>query len=114
MKRFFPGFEWRILAHKRTGRNTKGVHTGESLDLDAGIDRKSNGYPGIRTQLSGDWEFDELVIDHWFHLEQMGDRDWWIGIGDPGKGDYYHVRIHIAADKTVEISIEDESNQEAE
>lgn len=26
--------------------------------------------------------FDELVIDDWFHLEQMDFRDWWARIGD--------------------------------
>jgi len=106
---FWPGFEWRILAHERTLRNSKGVHTGKSLDVDAGITRRSDGYPGVRTRLAGDWEFDELVLDHWFHLEQMNDRSWWIGVGDPGSGDYFHINVHIKADRTVSVRVEDQS-----
>jgi hypothetical protein len=26
--------------------------------------------------------FDELVVDDWFHLEQMRAREWWLAIGD--------------------------------
>lgn len=84
MTRFWPGYRWRILAHgtrKRGGKDPG--YTGEQVDL--------------RSARHGDlMQFDELVIDHWFHLEQMNERDYWIGIGDEREGgDYYHVNVHI-------------------
>jgi hypothetical protein len=27
-------------------------------------------------------DFDELVVQPWFHMERMDDRGWWIRIGD--------------------------------
>jgi hypothetical protein len=55
------------------------------------------------------WEFDELAIDHWFHLEQMSDRDWWIGVGDPGHGDYFHINVHIKGDRSVSVNVENQA-----
>ncbi|MBN8469456.1 hypothetical protein JYJ95_23390 [Corallococcus exiguus] len=26
--------------------------------------------------------FDELVVDHWLHLEQLDEREWWMRVGD--------------------------------
>jgi hypothetical protein len=33
-------------------------------------------------RLVGPGVFDELVVDHWLHLEQMDDRRWWLRVGD--------------------------------
>lgn len=38
--------------------------------------------------------FDELVIDAWFHLEQMNERDWWIGI-DRGDGTQVTINVRV-------------------
>lgn len=40
--------------------------------------------PGLfwRAQSHPDGCFDELVIDSWFHLEQLDKRTWYLGIGD--------------------------------
>ncbi len=51
-----PGHHWRILAHGK----------GESFEV-----------KGRR-----DLCFDELVIDHWLHIEQMDSRVWWMRVGD--------------------------------
>lgn len=40
-----------------------------------------------------DSSIDELWIDDWFHLERMDDDFFWIGIGNPKSGDYYHIKI---------------------
>lgn len=56
-----PGKTWRLLAH----------HEGQPVEL------RNVG------------RFDELVVDQWFHMEQMNERAWWIGIGD------WHINISI-------------------
>lgn len=54
-----PGSYWRLTT-KSKSKNSLGLEI-ESL-----------GNKGI---------FDELVIDQWFHIEQMDDRSWWGRIG---------------------------------
>ncbi len=49
-----PGRLWRLLAHRASG------------DL----------------AIENDGIFDELVLDHWFHLERMQERLWWLRVGD--------------------------------
>jgi len=34
-----------------------------------------------RVYAAGPTEFDELVIDEWFHLEMMSDRQYWMRVG---------------------------------
>lgn len=62
------------------------------------------GYKGVRQVLDGDWEFDELVIDDWFHLEQMDDRDWWLGVGNGD--DCWHVNIRVDGKGKASVSVE--------
>ena len=102
---FWPGFRWRILAHERTKANSSGVYTGKMYDCHAG-----KGYipmtdgPTPIVYLDGIWEFDELCIDDWFHLEQMSDRDWWLGVGNGD--DYWHVNIFIDRDGKASVQME--------
>lgn len=66
-KRHRPGTEWRTLAHR-------GVPSIRGNDMHGpAIADDSDNYPDGSI-------FDELVIDGWFHLEQMTDRDWWMSI----------------------------------
>lgn len=55
MKRRKPGHRWRVLAHRKNGD---------------------------RVELKNEGCFDEVVVDDWLHVEQMGVRDWWAQIGD--------------------------------
>lgn len=50
---------------------------------------------------------DEVVIDDWFHLERMDDEFFWIGVGNPKSGDYYHVKI-IKDNGVVKVSTENQ------
>lgn len=110
-KRFWPGFRWRILAHEVTAIGRKGEYTGRTYDRRSGVGplAMADGPTDIKYVEGDHWEFDELAIDHWFHLEQMSDRSWWIGIGNPHNGDYYHVNVHIAGDKTVTVRVENQN-----
>ncbi len=79
-----PGYRWRWLAwNRKTGEK----HT-QSFDQ------------------KDDVCFDELVIDDWFHLEQMNERHWWLGLGRGG--DTLHIRIQIPAKGQITVGIEDE------
>lgn len=55
-----PGKQWRILAH----------------DLDPAQPTT------VDVQGDGKTVFDELVIDKFFHLEQMDDSFWWMRVGE--------------------------------
>jgi hypothetical protein len=85
-RRFWPGYTWRILAHGRTGQGQKGAHTGTSHFL------SSDDY-------DAPVQFDELIIDHWFHLEKMSDRHWWMSVGD------WHINVSIDANGTPYVSM---------
>lgn len=63
------GSSWRVLAHSIRG-NHPSFDVG-SADSECG-GREKRPHSEI---------FDELVIDGWFHLEQMEPRVWWLCIG---------------------------------
>ena len=74
-KRRIPGYRWRTLAWHDDGEK---------------IEQEYDGTEGVC--------FDELVVDEWFHIEQMDTRDWWMQVGD------LHINIHINPDKTTEVT----------
>lgn len=92
---FWPGLRWRLFVHRRTEPLRKG-YTDRSYTLRSDV-------------FEGEWELDELVIDHWFHIEQMNTRDWWIGLGAYEDGsDYWRINVHIDGKKRVRVSMEQE------
>lgn len=52
--------------------------------------------------------FDELVLDDWFHIEQMSDRHWWMRIGP------LNLDVLVRADGRREISgwVDDEGAED--
>jgi hypothetical protein len=44
--------------------------------------------------------FDELVVDHWLHIEWMDGGNWWARIGDA------RLNIAIAQDGSVRLDVE--------
>lgn len=130
-KAFWPGYSWRVLAHRRSheGRGATSIGVGSWHCLICGFkgadykkhskkcpaDFASDAVP------DGDWnspqgrarqhlrralrhsssvamhseevaesvQFDELVIDDWFHLEQMSERHYWMRVGE------YDLNVHI-------------------
>lgn len=88
------GSAWRILAY--------------SPDGVARFDLRSPGMPETQSSLDSVAApasvLDEVVIDSWFHLEQMGDRDWWMNIGG------VVVNVSLRKDgtpKLVRVEVED-------
>lgn len=67
-----PGREWRLLAHRQSGD----------------VDVKNEGV------------FDELVVDHWLHVEQLGEREWWMRIGDA------RILVLVASSGDVRVDVE--------
>lgn len=67
-----PGREWRVLAHEGS----------EAIAV------KNRGV------------FDEVVVDHWLHVEQMDEREWWIRVGD------VRISTRIHANGSVEVDVE--------
>lgn len=43
--------------------------------------------------------FDELVVDQWLHIEQLGDRTWWMKVGD------VRLEVEILADGKASVSV---------
>lgn len=39
--------------------------------------------------------FDELVVGHWFHMERMDNRVWWMRIGEA------HINVTLDKDGTI-------------
>ena len=97
---FWPGFRWRILAHKRPLKSNP--WTSDTFDARSGMD--SLAAVGRTVLLDGDWEFDELAIDDWFHLEMMDVREWWLGVGNGD--DYWHVNVYIDRDGKATVLVE--------
>ncbi|MFA4971587.1 MAG: hypothetical protein WC683_03160 [bacterium] len=72
-----PGHHWRILAHSRAE--------------DFAIEERS------------DLCFDELVIDHWLHIEQMTTRTWWMRVGP------FVLWVTVYKSGRVSMCVEDET-----
>ena len=68
------GTEWRMLAHPTRG--------GDSFDIRS---RDYDNRHGGGTVMAKQMVLDEVLLklgDGWIHLEQMSNRQWYIGIGD--------------------------------
>ena len=66
------GRSWRLLAHQESG--------------DLAIENE-----GL---------FDELVLDHWFHMERMQERLWWLRVGDA------RLLVELHEDGSAELKVE--------
>lgn len=105
-----PGSPWRILVHEWLGtRRPDGIRYGKahdvtndrqfgrlplSIELRQMLDAKQQAdeEAGLsQTIVLPGTEFDELVIGHWIHLEQMNASQWWMNIGG--------VTVWVTADR---------------
>ena len=93
---FWPGFSWRVLAHQRTKTGVQSIETYvKQVQLSS-------------DEFDGPVEFDELVIDNWLHLEQMSERNWWMGLGtaEDGRGYEWMINVHVDRDGKATVSME--------
>jgi hypothetical protein len=92
-KRHRPGSKWRVLAQGPVARRlaldvTGPMVTGEGLALDpVGAD------------------FDELVVDNWFHLERMDTNTWWMRIYNTNRYSRSGRLVDAADDLIVWITV---------
>jgi hypothetical protein len=68
------GAQWRALVHEPKGHSFSISHNPSF----GGLVEDSDTYRNVT--LPGT-EFDELVVGHWIHLEQMDTGRWWMNIG---------------------------------
>lgn len=54
----------------------------------------------VKVALSNKGIFDELVVDHWLHMEQLSDRVWWMRVGDA------RLQVSIAPDGTTTLDVQ--------
>jgi hypothetical protein len=67
-----PGREWRLLAHRESGE----------------FEVRNQGV------------FDELTVDHWLHIEQLGEREWWMRVGDA------RLLVTVSSEGAVRVDVE--------
>jgi hypothetical protein len=77
----------RVSAERRTpGRTWRIRAVGTKVSFEAASSKREIAHaidvPGVRSLIAGQMVFDELAIDDWLHLEQMGRRVWWLSLGD--------------------------------
>jgi hypothetical protein len=87
-----PGRSWRIRAHTLDGMEDLHIRSKDHPTREA-----MKGYETPKRAMV----FDELVIDDWFHLEQMTRSDYWMRVGN------YDLNVHIKGDGTVSVMVED-------
>lgn len=90
------GRRWRLLVHGLPRKGEKMNHAAHHVSS-----FPMNRHPQIEERLHADdrsqyvelpdTEFDELVVDQWCHIEQMGNNYWWMNIGG--------VTLHVTADR---------------
>jgi hypothetical protein len=100
------GSPWRILVHDYVGgdpcygkshdvTNDPDAYLGNlSAEVRRLVDanRRATEEAGLSETINlPGTEFDELVIGHWIHLEQMNASQWWINVG--------HVVLWVTVDR---------------
>lgn len=78
------GTRWRLLAHDKRGHAYGLAHhvaSGPHVGCLPGCSKEhTNTKHETRTILPGT-EFDEIVVGHWLHVEQMDANSWWMNVG---------------------------------
>lgn len=86
MTDFVPGKIWRVIAKDDSKIN-------KEISLD------SNYFE----ELDYETYFDELVIDKWFHLEQLNEKSYWVRINE------LNIFVDFKDDENPEITIRNDS-----
>lgn len=64
----------------------------------------SSGSDAVEIENKG--VFDELVLDDWFHIEHMEERQWWLRVGD--------ARLWVSIDEAGKTQVDIERGYYAE
>lgn len=95
------GRRWRILAHYGERGNGQAFAV-ESLDMALEAAPFFQHHPYDRDEtLDQPSVFDELVIDDWFHLEQMDDNSYWMRVGE------YDINVWVKDGHAALVNVEE-------
>ena len=80
------GARWRLLVHEKDGSKSHHVLPKPLTYPRSFTKAMREKSEEIRAKYSTetilpDTIFDELVVDHWCHIEQMDTYDWWVNVG---------------------------------
>lgn len=56
--------------------------------------------PDRKVTIENEGVFDELVLDDWFHLENMAENHWWVRVGDA------RINVTLSSDGNAVVQIE--------
>src|SRR5947207_8994223 len=100
------GRRWRVLAHKVGGYgNEVNLYSSDAaVEDDAWLRTKKieRREDDKRTVVEFPTVFDEVVIDDWFHLEQMGANDWWMAVSKTN-GDEIVLNVRVRDGKATDV-----------
>jgi hypothetical protein len=74
------GGRWRVKADVRLPRKVGGILYGDVHSIGSSAEMAGEDREGHHATVLPDTELDEVVISRWFHLEQMGEGDYWMNI----------------------------------
>lgn len=82
------GAAWRLLVHRHP---TGGPRSDLAYDVQSDRVKANGDTDHSREIVLPRTEFDELVVGHWLHVEQMSSGVWWMSIAG--------VTVHVGADR---------------
>lgn len=75
------GTKWRFQAYTVDGKKKLEVRCTPTNLAASGLEIDFQPFISQFIKLEKDIEFDELCVDNWFHIEQMGKDHWWVRLG---------------------------------
>lgn len=93
------GKSWRILAYGPNGEKFEFYSPAYDAKHKE-MCEKHNLKVREHTPIAPDTVLDELVIDNWFHIEQMDTNAWWMQVGDAC------INVYVHEDGKVDVDVE--------
>lgn len=94
------GARWRLLVHEWEGRRQGHREGFYGISHNVKSDPRVGLFPDSPDRIDGGWnrehilpntDFDELVVGHFLHIEEMSTGVWWMNVGG--------LVLHVQADR---------------